>query len=420
MRKIKMCIAFVLQKLGSQEIGREAFRLFVIQMLTLVISFVPSILISRTLGPEMKGRYDLFNLLCSYVTEFGLLGFGAGLLFYQMAKEHSLAAIHGTGIVFSLIMSIVVSGIGWLTSGLWKNAFTGLPTRFIVMVFCLSPFLFYKLLMGNILLGMNRALISYIISLITGIVDAVLVFVLYRCEQLSYITIIYLVSIESVIISGAGIWYISVHGEGIRFEWDLMRKALKYGLVTYIGAMANSILFKIDLLFLNYIKGNEAVGIYSVAVRWAEMLFLMDSAIGAASLYKVGSLEKKEARILTLRTMRLQALISGLIGFGMIFLAYPMILFIYGEAYVEATYPLIILLPGIVCWSVGKIASQYVVYKLGKAQWCTYATIAGSILNVCLNLFLIPRAYLCGAALASTISYITVVVIVIFCGIRKK
>lgn len=421
MKSIKSGIIYILSKLDIQEIGEDTVKLFMLQMITLIISFLPSILISRTLGPEMKGRYDLFSLLNSYISDFGLLGFGAGLLFYQMTKEYHLSTIHGTGLLFSVIMAVILSGVGCITVELWSGTFAGLPMNFIILAFILSPFLLYKLLMGNILLGMNKAIVSYIFSLILGMSDAVIVLLLYICRQLSYSAIIYLVSIENVIFSIAGILYIFLHSERrFNFDFSLFKCALKYGIVTYIGTMANSILFKIDLLFLNYYKGNEMVGIYSVAVRWAEMLFLMDSAISAATIYKIGSLDMKEAKVLTLHTMKLQAIVSGTMGVGMLLAAYPLILLVYGKAYIQAALPLVILLPGIASWSVGKVVSQYIVYKLGKAKWCTCAAIIGAAFNIILNFIFIPRFNLNGAALASTFSYIMVMGIILVLGLKRE
>ncbi len=409
MNKAKTRIRKWMRHLGLQEIGTEASKLFIIQMITMAISFFPSILISRTIGPEMKGKYDLFNLLSSYIVEFGLLGFGSGLLYYQLSRKYALSKVHGTGIAFSLGMGGVLIMAGLFSLHVWEQMLQGLPTKYMILAFALCPFSFYKLIFGNILIGMNKAILNYSISLALGVFDFLFVSILFFSDNLNYSKLIILTTIETVIITIIGVVYLYNKSHGLSVDFKLLINALRYGIVLYIGVMANSILFKIDTLFINYYKGNEAVGIYSVAVRWAEMLFLFDSAISTSSIYRISTVERKEARVVTAKTVRLQFAVSASMGVVMLLVAYPLIYLLYGKAYITATLPLIVLLPGIVSWSTGKIVSQFIVYKMGKALYCAVASIIGCVVNMILNAVLIPQFNIVGAAIASTISYWLVV-----------
>lgn len=409
MNKLRNKIRSLSEGFGNREISRDALKMFVIQMITMGISFFPSILISRSIGPEMKGRYDLFNLLNGYILEFGTLGFGSGILYYQLSKKYTLARVHGTVIAFCAVMGGLLTAAGLCTLRLWEGMFAGLPYRYMVLALVICPFSFYKLIFNNMLLGMDKAVVSYYLSLALGIFDLLFVLFLFLTGGLTYSAIILLVSGETIILSFVGVIYMLRSGRGLGFDPSLLWNALKYGIVLYAGAMANSILFKIDLLFINYFKGNEAVGVYSVAVRWAEMLFLLDSAISSATLYKISTGDEKEAKAIVAKTMRLQLTISGAVGTVMVFAAYPLIRTLYGEAYIGAVLPLIILLPGIIIWSVGKILSQYIVYKMGKAKYCTYTAILGAVLNAGLNCVVIPAWGIAGAAVSSTVCYGTVI-----------
>lgn len=406
---VRTALKCISEKYEKNEIGKEASRLFMIQMMTLVISFLPSILIARSIGPAMKGKYDLFNLLNGYILEFGTFGFGSGLLYYQFSKKFELSRIHGTGVAFSFIIGVVLMIVGMGTRNIWRGMFSGLPDRYIVLAFLVCPFSIYKLILNNILLGMNKAVINYTISLILGIFDFFFVAFLFITHQLTYSALIWLILGETFFVFLVGAGYIYSKAHSLKCDFFLMYSALKYGIVLYVGNMADAILFKIDLVFINYYKGNEAVGLYSVAVRWAEMLFLLDSAIGAASIYKMSTLSEKDAWAVTWKTMKLQSAVSGTMGIVMVFAAYPLIYLLYGQAYLKAALPLILLLPGIVLWSLGKIMGQFITYKIGKAKYCTYTAVAGAGLNIVLNACLIPLFGIAGAAVSSTVSYGVVV-----------
>jgi O-antigen/teichoic acid export membrane protein len=199
----------------------------------------------------------------------------------------------------------------------------------------------------------------------------------------------------------------------LRPSFPLAKGSLRYGLVIYTGSVANLIHFKIDQVMLNYMLGSEAVGIYTVSVHWAEMLFILDSAIISAALYKISSSPAKESYLLTKRLFKAQVLVSGISGLLLCAFAYPLLFHFYGEAYMGAIWPLIFLVPGVVAWSCGKILSQYLSYNRGKFWAPTLFAIVGVFINVILNLLLISRFGINGAAIASTISYGSVILLTI-------
>ena len=66
----------------DKSIKRDTLHIYIFQGLTLGIGMVGGILVARTLGPSNKGIIDLFSLLSSFIVDFGMLGFGSGLLYY--------------------------------------------------------------------------------------------------------------------------------------------------------------------------------------------------------------------------------------------------------------------------------------------------------------------------------------------------
>jgi O-antigen/teichoic acid export membrane protein len=85
-------------------------------------------------------------------------------------------------------------------------------------------------------------------------------------------------------------------------------------------------------------------------------------------------------------------------------LGQQVILTVFGPTMMPAVHPLWLLLPGIVTLTVAKIISSYL-SGIGKPIYSTYLAAGSMILTVALDLLLIPRYGISGAAAASSIVY---------------
>jgi O-antigen/teichoic acid export membrane protein len=81
-----------------------------------------------------------------------------------------------------------------------------------------------------------------------------------------------------------------------------------------------------------------------------------------------------------------------------------LILFVFGSGMMPALHPLWLLLPGIVTLTASKVISSYL-SGIGKPTYSTFIGAGTVILTIALDLLLIPRYGINGAAAASSIVY---------------
>lgn len=397
-------------RLGERSIRADAMRIYLLQAITLGLGMVSSVIVARTLGPSDKGIVDLLRVLTSFILDFGLLGFGSGLLYYLANRQESVARVHGTGLAFAALMGALIAGIGLLGRQWLLPLFPGLPAWMFTVAVLLAPFAFYFLIWSNIMTGLNRAVISYRMSAFFTAVNLTAVLLLWGSDRLSPGTVVLVM--QSIAVANAMVAFVIMRRlePSLRPSVQLARDSLRYSVVVYVGFLANMLHFKFDQLMVSNWLGTGELGIYAISVRWAEMLFLLDGALVSAALYRISSSPSAVASALTWRVLKSQLWISGAAGGLLALGAYPLVLVLYGEAYRDAVWPLILLIPGVISWSLAKVMSQYISYNLGRQWWPTIFALMGLVLNVCANLLLIPQFGIRGASVASACSYGAVMV----------
>jgi O-antigen/teichoic acid export membrane protein len=407
-------VSFLNSRLQDASISQSARTIFIYQFFTVLIGLASSIIIARVLGPENKGLVDIFVLTYSLAMQLGVLGFEVGLLYQITQKDRSLSQAHGTGLMFAVIAGVAIGLLGWLSMPLLKNVFPNIPEWIILAAFLLSPFVLYKQIWEKIMIGTNRTVVIHQIANIFSVIHFAAIITLLLFGLFSYETIIYWSTFRIAVDMGTSFFLIRAKEKKVEPNFGLAKKALGYGWIIYIGAIANVLHFKIDQVMISAWLGPEAVGMYTVSVRWAEMLFLLDTAILSAALYKISSSASSISFEIAQKVFRTQITISTAAGFLLALLAYPMILLLYGEAYTGASLPLILLIPGIIFWSSSKSISNYLTFNLGFGAYLTKVSILGFLLNIFLNFYFIKylNTGINGAAIASSISYLIVVILV--------
>ena len=85
-------------------------------------------------------------------------------------------------------------------------------------------------------------------------------------------------------------------------------------------------------------------------------------------------------------------------------LARPLLHLLFGEAFIPSLPALLWLLPGIIAFSLVTVIASYFA-GLGKPRLNLSVALAGLLITVVLDVLLIPRYQIIGAAIASTASY---------------
>jgi PST family polysaccharide transporter len=214
-----------------------------------------------------------------------------------------------------------------------------------------------------------------------------------------------------IILLSIGFW-IAYRMKGYQIKlwrWDLQQAIvlLRESWPLIISGVATLVYMKIDQVMLGDMIGDKEVGLYSAAARISELSYFIPVAIVSSVFPSIVEAKKKDEDLYYERIWKLFRLMTGIsysIAIPMTLLSKFIVSTLYGSDYAEAGTVLAIHI-----W-----AAIFIFLSVARGPWILneglmkislYSTILGAILNVVLNLFLIPLYSIIGAAIATLISY---------------
>lgn len=169
------------------------------------------------------------------------------------------------------------------------------------------------------------------------------------------------------------------------------------------------IYMKTDQLMLGYMINEAEVGIYVAATRLSEAWYFIGlTLIGAFFPKLIATLKEQgkqsyEAEIISKGRWLIHA--SFILAFSTTILSPWLIEMLYGVAYSESSVVLMVTIWAVPFVYLGTISTKmYIV--LDKKKAILYRSIAGMVVNFCLNYLLIPKYGALGAGVASLIAQI--------------
>jgi PST family polysaccharide transporter len=192
-----------------------------------------------------------------------------------------------------------------------------------------------------------------------------------------------------------------------RFEARVARELLGECWPLLLSGIAIIIYTRIDQIMIGEFLDEQAVGIYSAAIRISEVWYFIPVAI-AASVFPSILGSKKRGEALYLR--RLQALLDMLVLMGIVVALLVtiagdfVILSLYGEAYAKSANVLKVHVWSGVFVSLTAAASGWFLTE-GLQKLALRRTVIGAVTSISLNLVLIPKFGVMGAAWAAVISH---------------
>lgn len=192
-----------------------------------------------------------------------------------------------------------------------------------------------------------------------------------------------------------------------RFEIALLRGLLIAGVPLALGFTITSVYAQVDVVLLQLFKGFRLVGWYSAANRYIDAVaWVPQSAMGAVfpALSMVAAGGQRQLAFAYQKSYKMLALLGVPLAVGIGVLAFPLVRLLAPNGHFDPAVPALqVLAPSVLLLFVNN-AFIYTLTAINRQLDFTRLTVATLIVNLVLNLALIPPFGVLGAASASTLT----------------
>jgi O-antigen/teichoic acid export membrane protein len=231
--------------------------------------------------------------------------------------------------------------------------------------------------------------------------------VLLGAGLVSFIAVQYLEILLYIAVFG---WIARQYLGGIKARWNrgLALEYLRQGFPIMLAGLATALYLRIDQIMIEHMLGAESLGVYSVGVRLASVASFFPGIVAYVLFPAIVEAQKVSPEKAEAEAIKLYRLMYATgMGFS-VFMTLAgawLTRIMFGAAY-DAAVPVLHIYVWTTVFVFLTIASQAQLLSSAKTTHVVAVrTVAGAVTNIVLNLILIPRAGLAGAAWAAVISY---------------
>lgn len=386
---------------------------FILTLSNFIFPLITFPYVSRVLGVEGVGTINFATSIVAYFSMVGMLGIptygiracakvrddkdrlsktvleimilniifmsGALLLLYisvgmveRLQSERILYYVLSSTLIFNVL------GVDWVYRSLEKYTYITFRSIFFKIISLILMFLLVK--------GPN----DYIVY------GAISVFAAVGSNFLNFINLRKIISVQKI--------------EKLNI-FQHLRPTLTFFLLT----VSATIYLNVDTTILGFIKGSEAVGYYSAAVKVKQILVTVVTSLGAVLLprlsyyFEIGN-EKEFAR-LTQKSLNFVFLISLPVVVYFILLSKEAILFLSGENFLPAVVPMQLIMPTILFIGLSNLMGIQILVPTNKEKLVVYSTVIGALVDIIVNALVVVNLGPSGAAIAGSIAEFSVMMV---------
>jgi len=394
-------------------------------VMMLFISILQGVMNARILHAEGKGLVVIYMSLYSMIYAFSNLGIRQSSSYYyskENMNSNDIFKVHSLAIIISSIFTSCLLLISFYYQGIFnKNIFI----YFILML----PLALYTTFTTSFALSNKWISRLNVVKLVTPLSFFIILLIIYFIFDKKNVESYFLAQLLAYFVTSLYVysWARKIDGftyslENVLSIWKNYKKIISKGIIYASSLFVFGINFKIDIIILNNMVSLSEIGVYSIGVAFAELIWQLPAVLSMLIFsYSVSDNNEKQFSLkLWNKNKKIMLLLIPVLIIYALLVKYILPI-LYGIEFLNSYLVTFLLLPGTYAIVSFNIFSADLAAK-GKPYYALIVFSIFAIINILFNYFLIPLYGINGAAIASSISYIlaSVIYIIIYYRVAVK
>jgi O-antigen/teichoic acid export membrane protein len=397
----------------------NALSTFITQVWAFGLAFLINMIIARVLGPSGKGTVALVVLVPAFASLFLRFGVDIANIYFLGSKKHTLQAILGNSLMVVIATNLVAVPLYIIFIPLISDTIAaGVEPSLLLLASLLLPLNLIIGYLSPIFLGLQRVKKYNFITLWGKVTALFFILILVVALRLGVVGAVCANILALALVVS---WALKELSKDVSvrpiLNPALLKESVFFGFRAYLGNAVQFFNYRLDVFLVNYFIGVTNVGLYSIAVAIAELLWYVPQAVATILFPRTAAAGAGKAKLFTPKVCRNTFLSTLIAALGLSVVSKPLIVFIYGEAFAPSVIPLWLLMPGVVALGISKVLCSDLAGR-GLLQYGAYSSAISLVATVVCDLLLIPSWGIAGAAVASSISYCIATIVVLIFYIR--
>ena len=371
------------------------------QILSIATPLVTAPYLARVIGASGVGVFSYTSSIALYFSMFGMLGLNSygNRCIAKVRDDRDKLSQMFSSLFYLQILTCALVSIAYLAYLflLVKSNFTISAMHCLTVFSSMINLIWLYMGLEDFRVIISRSAVIKLLALVS-----IFVFVKTREDLWKYTLII---SLGNFLGNVPFIVLMRKHVCLVKVGWRDILNHLKPNVILLIPILSVSIYRTLDKLMLGWMSSYEEVGYFENADKVINICLGFIAALGQVMLPKSANLvakgKFKENNDLITRSFLFSTLLSSAMAFGVIGIARVFVPVFFGEEFLPTTGILILLAPNLFFLAWGNVLkTQYLVPQ--EMDW-TYlnATLLGAVINIAINLVLIPQLKGIGASIGT-------------------
>ncbi len=378
------------------------------QLACAAVAALTQLCIARLLGPSLQGLISLSLMSIAFGALIGSLGSEATIIVWVSKSKGSLSSW------FPAVMFWVVSGC-LLSSTLWALLYwkwhppflKGLTPGLAFWVLSAIPVAVLFSVVMALLVGEERFRLRSLIAFVNRVAAlAVFLFCFALFGHRAETAVVgYLAGLAvAICIALAFLRHFVLDAWKLKEARQSLLPTMKFGARAQAGNMVTFFSYRFDVFIVNYFLDASQVGLYALGVLVSEALWQLPAVVATALCPRTARTLGTDADSFTCMIVRQVFILTMVAGLAIAFASPFAIPFVFGVRFAPSVPVIWWILPGTIVFSLGKVIGADLTAREMNSH-NVISSLVGFVFTFLLDLLLIPRMGIRGAALASSIAY---------------